>query len=328
MKTKILNLLRNSGEYISGQELCDRLGVSRTAVWKAVNQLKEDGYKIEAVRNKGYKLKESPDVLNENELKNGMHTVWAGQNLYYFEKTGSTNNDAKRFAEEGAPHGTLVVADYQENGKGRRGRMWQAPAGVNVYFTLVLRPSLLPEKASMLTLVMAYSVAKAINRQTGLDAGIKWPNDIVVGKKKVCGILTEMSLQMEEKTIQHVVIGVGININQREFPEEIKETAGSLLLAGGKTVSRAGVVQKVMGEFEKDYEMFMSAENLTGFLDGYNALLLNRDKQVKVLDPKGAFTGIARGINSRGELLVERENGQTESIYAGEVSIRGLYGYV
>ncbi len=328
MKTTILNLLRNSGEYISGQELCDSLGVSRTAVWKAVNQLKEEGYKIEAVRNKGYKLKESPDVLNENELKNGMHTVWAGQNLYYFEKTGSTNNDAKRFAEEGAPHGTLVVADYQENGKGRRGRMWQAPAGVNVYFTLVLRPSLLPEKASMLTLVMAYSVAKAINRQTGLDAGIKWPNDIVVGKKKVCGILTEMSLQMEEKTIQHVVIGVGININQREFPKEIKETAGSLLLAGGKTVSRAGIVQKVMEEFEKDYEMFMSAENLTGFLDGYNALLLNRDKQVKVLDPKGAFTGVARGINSRGELLVERENGQTENIYAGEVSIRGLYSYV
>lgn len=328
MKTKILALLRESSEYISGQELCDRFGVSRTAVWKAVKQLKEEGYRIEAVQNKGYKLMESPDVLSENELKNGMNTTWAGQTLYYFEKTGSTNTDAKRYAEEGAPHGTLIVADFQQNGRGRRGRMWQAPAGCNVYFTIVLRPNLKPDKASMLTLVMALSVAKAVAAQSGLEAYIKWPNDIVVHKKKVCGILTEMTLEMETKEIQYVVIGVGININQKEFPEEIRETAGSLFMESGKEISRVGIVQKVMEFFEKDYEAFLQAGDMSGVREDYNRLLINRNSQVKVLDLQGDYTGIARGINDRGELLVEREDGKVENVYAGEVSVRGLYGYV
>ena len=328
MKTKILTLLKDSSDYISGQELCDRFGVSRTAVWKAVRQLKEEGYRIEAVQNKGYKLLESPDVLSEAELKNGMNTAWAGQKLYYFEKTGSTNTDAKRLAEEGAPHGTLVVTDFQESGRGRRGRQWQAPAGCNVFFTIVLRPELSADKASMLTLVMALSVAKAITAQSGLAAGIKWPNDIVVNGKKVCGILTEMTVEMEEKSIQYVVIGVGININQTEFPDEIKETAGSLLLAGGKAVPRTGIVQKVMEFFEKDYETFLQKGDMSGIMDEYNRLLVNRDRQVKVLDPKDTFEGTARGIDKKGDLLVERENGSVEAVYAGEVSVRGLYGYV
>jgi len=328
VKAKILTLLKGSSDYLSGQELCDRFGVSRTAVWKAVKQLKEEGYRIEAVQNKGYKLLESPDVLSEAELKNGMNTVWAGQTLCFLEKTGSTNVDAKRLAEEGAPHGTLVVADFQESGRGRRGRQWQAPAGCNVYFTIVLRPELSADKASMLTLVMALSVAKAITAQSGLKAGIKWPNDIVVNRKKVCGILTEMTVAMEEKTIQYVVIGVGINVNQKEFPDEIKENAGSLSNESGKSVPRAGMIQKVMEFFEKDYEAFLTAGDMSGIMEAYNCLLVNKDRQVKVLDPKDTFEGTARGIDKKGDLLVERENGSVEAVYAGEVSVRGLYGYV
>ena len=328
MKAQILTLLRNSGEYVSGQEICEHFGVSRTAVWKVVKQLKEEGYRIEAVPNKGYRLTDSCDVLNEEELKSRRETKWAGRTIYYFDKTGSTNIDAKKFAAEGAPHGTLVVADDQENGRGRRGRPWQSPAGSNAYFTIVLRPEFEPDKASMLTLVMAMSVAEAIGEYCKIKAQIKWPNDIVINKKKVCGILTEMEIALETNDIQYVVIGVGINTNQAEFPEEMREMAGSLLNEGGKKVSRAGIIMKVMERFEKNYETFADTKDLSCMMAEYNKMLVNKDRQVRVLDPKGEYTGMAKGINEKGELLVQRKDGQIEAVYAGEVSVRGLYSYV
>ncbi len=328
MKAEILSLLRNSGEYISGQEICERFGVSRTAVWKAVKQLKEEGYQIEAVQNKGYRMTDSSDVLNEEELKSRMKTKWAGQNVKYFDRTGSTNIDAKKFAAAGVSHGTLVVADNQENGRGRRGRSWQSPAGSNVYFTIVLRPVFEPDKASMLTLVMALSVTEAIENDCGIRAKIKWPNDIVINKKKICGILTEMEISLESNDIQFVVIGVGINTNQTEFPEEMKEMAGSLLSEGGKKISRAGIIAKVMECFEKNYEVFAEKKDLSPMMEAYNAALVNKDRQVRVLDPKGEYTGTAKGINEKGELLVQKKDGKIEEVYAGEVSVRGLYSYV
>ncbi|MFR6333789.1 MAG: biotin--[acetyl-CoA-carboxylase] ligase, partial [Eisenbergiella sp.] len=185
-------------EYISGQELCSRFGVSRTAVWKVINQLKEEGYEIEAVQNKGYRLKASPDVIGEIELGSRLQTRgeghWAGNSLIFYPSTGSTNIDAKRAAEDGAPEGTLVVTDCQNTGRGRRGRDWSSPQGCNLYFTLLLRPDCSPDQACMLTLVMALAVAEAVN-ELGLEAGIKWPNDIVLSGKKICGILTEMSAE-------------------------------------------------------------------------------------------------------------------------------------
>lgn len=328
MKLQILSLLRNSGEYLSGQEICERFGVSRTAVWKAVKQLKEEGYRIEAVQNKGYRLIDSLDVLNERELAGRMETKWAGRTVHYYEKTGSTNIDAKKLAAEGAAHGTIVVADDQENGRGRRGRSWHSPAGSNVYFTIVLRPEFEPDKASMLTLVMAMSVAEAIRNYCGIEALIKWPNDIVVNKKKVCGILTEMEIALETNDIQYVVIGVGINTNQETFPEDVREIAGSLVNEGGRKVSRAGMIQTVMERFEQNYENFLKEKDLSQMRQSYDALLVNKDRQVKVLDPKGEYTGIAKGIDERGELLVQKKDGQIAAVYAGEVSVRGLYGYV
>ncbi len=328
-KSDILALLRNSKDYVSGQQLCTQFGVSRTAVWKAINQLKEDGYQIEAVSHKGYRLLESPDILSESEILSRLTTDWAGRTLHYFNETGSTNIDAKRYAEEGESHGTTVVANMQSAGRGRRGRLWQSPAGSAIYMTIMLKPQFIPDKASMLTLVMALSVADAIVEVTGLSAGIKWPNDIVVNKKKVCGILTEMNAELDY--IQYVVIGVGINVNNNspeEFPEEIRQTATSLKIETGMQISRAALLERVLAHFEKNYDIFTKTLDLSALMKAYDARLLNMNAEVRVLDPKGEYTGIARGINPAGELLVEKENGEVVPVYAGEVSVRGLYGYI
>ena len=264
--------------------------------------------------------------MNRLEIHNFKNTKWIGKSNYYHEKTGSTNLDAKQLAEERAPHGTLVVAEEQTDARGRRGRSWQAPAGSNIYFSLVLRPEFPAERASMLTLVMATSVARAVREQCGLKAEIKWPNDIVINKRKVCGILTEMTL--EARAIGYVVVGVGINVNQQEFPEDIRETATSLSRESGTMFSREELLQKIMEFFEADYENFLKTEDMSSLMEDYNAWLVNRDSQVKVLEPAGEYVGTAHGINENGELLVERENGQLEAVYAGEVSVRGIYGYV
>lgn len=331
-KSDILTLLRNSKDYVSGQQLCDQFGVSRTAVWKVINQLKEEGYEIESVPRKGYRLVETPkDILSKSEIASRLHTKWAGRKLYYLESTGSTNTDAKRLAEEGEPHGTTIVANMQTAGKGRRGRTWQSPAGANTYFTILLKPDFSPDKASMLTLVMALSVAEAIEEITGLKADIKWPNDIVVHKKKVVGMLTEMSTTPEMDEIQYVVIGVGTNVNYdspEDFPEELRPTATSLRMEAGHLINRAALTERMLARFEVNYEKFEETLDLSGLMDSYEKHLINVGAQVRVLDPAGEYTGISRGINAVGELLVEKENGETINVYAGEVSVRGLYGYV
>lgn len=331
-KSDILTLLRNSADYVSGQQLCDQFGVSRTAVWKVINQLKEEGYQIESVPRKGYRLLESPaDILSRSEIASRLHTKWAGRKLYYVDSTGSTNTDAKRYAEEGDPHGTTVVADMQTAGKGRRGRKWQSPSGINTYFTILLKPSFTPDKASMLTLVMALSVAEAIEEITELKADIKWPNDIVVNKRKVVGMLTEMSTTPEMDEIQYVVVGVGVNVNNssvEEFPEEIRQTATSLKIESGQQINRAILLEHILTRFEHNYEKFERTLDLSELIVDYQKHLVNVDAQVRVLDPAGEYIGISRGINKTGELIVEKEDGGVVNVYAGEVSVRGLYGYV
>ena len=326
MKAEILALLRENDKFVSGQELCNRFGVSRTAVWKVINQLKKEGYRIEAVQNKGYHMVSSPDLLSKYELESRMATAWLGKEIVYKETTGSTNADVRRMAEDGAENGLLVVADAQTSGKGRRGRQWESEKGTNLYFSMLLKPDIAPDKASMITLVAAYSVAKVIEKNTGLDAKIKWPNDIVVGKKKVCGILTEMN--MERDYIHHIVVGIGINVNEEKFPDEIRDMATSWKKEVGRIVSRANLLCDILLQFEKDYSAFLAAEDLKPFIDDYNKMLVNKGALVKVLDPKGEFSGIAGGINEEGMLIVFKENGQIEKVYAGEVSVRGMYGYV
>lgn len=326
MKTEILKLLRNSRDYISGQELCQQFGVSRTAVWKVINQLKEDGYEIDAITNKGYKLKSYPELLNEAEIASRMQTKWAGRNVVFLSQTDSTNGEARKLAEMGAEHGTVVVADSQTGGRGRRGRTWHSPKGTSIAMSMILKPRLETKAASMLTLLQAIAVARSIEEVCGLETKIKWPNDILIHEKKVCGILTEMNLEMTE--ISSIIIGTGINVNQEEFPADISQIATSLKIEKKRTISRGDLIERSCEIFEDIYESFSREQNLFFLLEEYNERLISRDRKVRVLDPQGEFEGTALGIDPYGELLVKKENGEIVSVYAGEVSVRGVYGYV
>lgn len=326
MKEEILRLLRSADGYISGQELCNRFGVSRTAVWKAINQLKEAGYEIEAQQNKGYRLMSAPDLMTEAEIKSLMHTEWVAKEVLYFDTIDSTNTKAQELAEKGYPSGTLVVADKQESGKGRRGRSWVSPSGTGIFMTLMIKPDINPNNASMLTLVAALAVAKAITSVTGEEALIKWPNDIVVNSKKVCGILTEMNAQFDY--INHIVVGIGINVHNESFPEEISQMASSLMIeAGGKRFHRAQIIADTMSYFEQYYDTFLKTQDLSALVREYDELLVNMNKAVRVLDPKEPFDGKAMGITPKGELIVDTWESR-KLVSSGEVSVRGIYGYV
>lgn len=326
MKERLLDLLRNAEGYVSGQKICEILGVSRTAVWKYVQQLEKDGYVIDAVRNKGYCLKEGCDILSLYELEHSMETERMGQTLVYADVLDSTNMEAKRQAENGAPEGTLVVADCQEAGRGRLGRTWSSPSGCGLWMSLILRPSFPPTQASMVTLVGAMAVMEGIQETSGIEAMIKWPNDLVVDGKKVCGILTEMSL--EEDRIRHIVMGIGINVNNTSFPEELQEKAIAISMITEKKISRAKLAAAVCKSFEYYYQKFLEDGDLRRIIDAYNARLVNRGQQVVISDGTGQFTCVSAGVDATGALLVTKEDGSAEAITSGEVSVRGIYGYV
>ena len=326
MKKEILRMLREADGYISGQELCDKFGVSRTAVWKAINSLKEHGYEIEAAQKKGYRIVSVPDVITVEELQSIRKTTWAGQKIEYYDEIDSTNTKAKELAEKGYPSGTLVVADRQLAGKGRRGRSWESPAGTGIFMTLMIKPDINPNNASMLTLVAAMAVARAIMDVTGALAQIKWPNDIVMNGKKICGILTEMSAQFDY--INHIVIGIGVNVHNEEFPEEIAHMASSLMLeCDGKKFRRADLIEKMLEYFEQYYEVFLQTEDLSALEKEYDSMLVNLHKKVRVLDSKEPFEGTAMGITKKGELVVDTWSSR-KLVSSGEVSVRGIYGYV
>lgn len=268
----------------------------------------------------------NPDVLNPEEIQKYLHTKWLGRNLRHEESVDSTNNYVKSLARQGASHGTVALAEEQTSGKGRMGRGWVMPKGSSVAMSCLLRPDFAPEKASMLTLLMGLSVAQACESLYSLEAWIKWPNDIVISGKKICGILTEMDA--EPGQIHSVVIGVGINGNLMEFPEELQDKAASLQQALGHVIDRASLAAAVLDTFEKNYEKFCLSADLSGFQEEYNKILINRNRQVKVLQSGRMLQGTARGINAQGELLVEKEDQTVVKVCAGEVSVRGLDGYV
>lgn len=247
------------------------------------------------------------------------------------QEVDSTNNEAKRGAGLGAADGTLYIAETQTGGKGRRGRQWSSPPGSGIFMSLLLKPGISPDNASMLTIVAAMAVASSIEhvlRENNCTAEchIKWPNDIVINRKKVCGILTEMSTGLQD--INYVVIGIGINVNTKGFDEELKLTASSLYLETGICFDRNDIVTAFAKEFTKYYKQFLCTQDLSGLMAEYNGRLANVGKQVKVIDVKQSFTGTALGIDSRGELIVLQEDGSRTLVSAGEVSVRGLYGYV
>ncbi len=248
-----------------------------------------------------------------------------GSSLLIRDVTDSTNLDVRRAAERGSAHGFVAVAEQQTAGKGRRGRFWVSPPGENLYFSMLLRPRFTPDEASMLTPVMAIAVAQAA-RGIGLDAKIKWPNDVVIGGKKVCGILTELFFQEENRF--YVVIGTGINVNQVSFPEEIRDKATSFFREKKELTDREALLAAVLHLFAEYYGRLEECRDLSGLRSIYESLLVNLHARVEVLDPQGAWRGVAEGIDDRGELLVRHEDGRLEAVFAGEVSVRGIYGYV
>ena len=263
-------------------------------------------------------------IYNETTIADQIHTKWAGKTVHFARETDSTNLWIKRLAKEGASEGTLALAEFQSAGRGRLGRSWEVPEGTSVMMSILLRPKFEPQYAPTLTLVMGMAVAKAV-KNLGFDVSIKWPNDVVVSHKKICGILTEMGVR--DGKIDYAVIGVGIYVNIREFPEEMADKATSLYLESGREFDRSQIPGLVMEAFEKYYEKFAATCDLSGLKEEYESILANYNQPVRVL-AKEPYEGVARGITDGGELLVEKTDGTIVAVSAGEVSVRGLYSYV
>ena len=261
----------------------------------------------------------------KTEILNQLETAWAGKTCLCFPALESTNDYAKELAKQECVHGTLIVADTQTAGKGRRGRVWKSPKGTTISMSLCLEPKLPTEKVSGITLAAALSVAEAIFDLTGKRAQIKWPNDIVLNGRKICGILTELVFRKE---IYAVIVGVGINVNTEQFPEEIQEVASSLKRECGREFSRETLIAAILKYFERFFESYKNTQDLRLLREDYEAMLANKGKEVLVLDPQGSYTGIAKGITDSGNLVVMCEDGSEKEVYSGEVSVRGLYGYV
>ena len=325
MKNRIINILKSSPDFISGQEICSRLGVSRTAVWKHINILKEEGYVIESVSRKGYRLLQSPDLITREEIGKYLPDGLPGGEIYCYDSVDSTNEEAKR-AVGYAPDRSVFVANQQTAGKGRRGRTWISPKGEDLFFSLLLRPDIPPESASMLTLVAAMAAAEVAKRYSRESCQIKWPNDIVLHNRKICGILTEMGAEMGE--ISYVIIGVGFNLNRMEFEEDIVSMATSIRKETGERITRAAFLADFLAEFMKRFEIFLREGDLRPFVKEYDSHLINVGKEVKIVSRQGTRIRTALGINEKGELRIQDELGREETVFTGEVSVRGLYGYV
>lgn len=319
---RILELLRRQEGFLSGEDIGRELSITRAAVWKGIKKLREEGYEIEAVTNRGYRLTNPETMYNKRELEQGLKTKTMGQSIYFYEETDTTNNRARELAQEGAPEGTLVVAEKQTAGRGRRGKVWESPLGTGIWMSLVLRPQIMPAEASVLTLLCGLATAEAIEAETGLSAGIKWPNDILINGKKAVGILTEMDCEMSQ--VHFVIPGIGINVNTASFPPEIVDIATSLYLECGKTVSRRRLVHKVLERLEEHYETFLRTGSFTAMLEDYRKHCITLGKEVHVLG-REPFFAEALDITPEGELLVRRaDNGKEEVVFSGEVSIRGV----
>lgn len=270
------------------------------------------------------------DKIDITSLKEALNTRSLGREILFFEQLDSTNTQAKRLikeeAEEKVGHGLLILAEEQTSGRGRLGRDWSSPKRGGIWMSFVLNPRLPAESCPMLTLVAAVAVNEAIRRVSGLDSFIKWPNDIVINAKKVCGILTEATGLLSEGP--NIILGIGINANRKDFPGELGLSATSLSLEGEKDINRSLLIAEICNSLEKYYEEFTEQGDLTGLKAEYEKYLINRGKQVRVLAKDGEYTGTALGINGQGGLLVETKEKEITTVVSGEVSVRGIFGYV
>ncbi|AEY64423.1 biotin--[acetyl-CoA-carboxylase] ligase [Clostridium sp. BNL1100] len=325
MKNQILKILKEEDKYISGEDISKALDVSRTAVWKHINELRKDGYTIESSSKKGYRFLKAPDILDKREIDIPQGQM-IGADIQHFEEVDSTNNYAKKIANEGCAHGTVVVADRQTTGRGRIGRQWQSDTSEGIWFSIVLRPELEPENIQVITLAASVAVVEAIKETQGIVCGIKWPNDIILDGRKLGGILTELSA--EPGHVNYVVVGIGINANQdsEHFDYEIRQKAISLKMYEGKTVSRSNLLGCILTNFEKIYKSVLLGKNQE-IIDRWTEYSVTIGKEVKVAYKDVEYIGTAQSVASDGRLIVQCKDGVTREISAGEIQVRGLLGY-
>ena len=322
MNEKVFEILQNSTEYVSGQDISKELNVSRQAVWKAINSLKEMGFEIDSVTNKGYKVLSSPKNICELALKNCLDTNSLGKNIVVLDTTDSTNNNLKKLARNGAVDGTVVVAREQTSGKGRLGRSWISNKDENLTFSVLLRPNISPMEVSAITPIAGLAVCKAINETFQINCKIKWPNDIIAGNKKLVGILTEMSAEMD--AVDFIVIGIGINLDQAEFDDEIKHKATSVFLETNKKIDKNKFLANVLKYIEDEFASCNYRFTEQNIME-YKNLCATINKQVGFYKNGEQKTGTAVDINSKGELVVRLDDQSLHIVNSGEVTIQGIY---
>ena len=321
MKESILGVLKGHKKegFVSGEELSRQFQVSRTAIWKHIRALKEEGYEIESIPRCGYKLVAVPDMLYPQEIKPLLTTEIIGTKIHHFEEVTSTNDVIKQLADKGAPEGTIVVCEEQLAGKGRLGRTWFSPRGAGVWCSVLLRPSIMPQHASKLTLLGAVAVAQGIRNQCGITSGIKWPNDLLFQGKKVCGLLTEM--RAEQDSVEYVVIGFGINVKNIGFPEDVSCKAISLEQMVGGEISRKELLAEILASIESNYLLFLE-QGFTPIKEQWEQFNITLGNKVVLSSPGQRVTGTAVRLGDEGQLVIKSVKGEERAYYAGEVTLR------
>jgi len=320
---KLLNLLRQAKDYISGEELSDRLAVSRTAIWKRIGSLKKEGFNIEASTKKGYRLVQSEDLYGKISIQSMVTTNILGRNLKFYHEVDSTSNVLKKLAADNAPEGTVVISDIQTAGRGRRGRTWMSAPGLGIWMSVLLKPNLHPSQVQTLTLASSVAVIRALESLDIEIPGIKWPNDILIGGKKVCGILTELSAEAEK--VEWVVIGIGLNVNHDhdDFPNDIKDIATSLRLSGRtqEPFNRSEIAAGIINELEAVYMEFL--EKGPGWVaEEWKKRNVTLGKRVELVSQTGVTEAEAVDITPDGRLIVRYDDGRNGEVLSGEISLR------
>ena len=323
MIEKILNILKNNKEFVSGENIAKSLNVSRAAIWKNISKLKNMGYNIVSVTNKGYLLLEEELLFNKLEIEKEIDTFVLGKKVYFFDEITSTNEYAKKLANDNANEGTIVISDSQTNGKGRLDKNWVSNKGDGIFLSLILNPNIELFSVTQITLLAGICVCNTIKMCTNLDAKIKWPNDIIINNKKVCGILTEVSAQIDK--VSHIILGIGINVNNESFDESIKNKATSIFLETGNKLERQKIIGYFLKEFENKYFKYKQEKNFLTFLDEYKNLCVNIGKEVKVIYCDKEITGVVLDISPLGEIILKTKK-ETLKIVSGEVSLRNANG--
>jgi len=322
-KDRILTMLTSrKGRFVSGEKISEELGISRTAVWKHILKLKEEGHNIRSINRLGYQLVNSGDIYDRSTIISKLNTKLLGRNLYFFDTIDSTNNELKRMAANGASEGTVVVSACQTGGRGRRGRQWQSDADVGIYMSVLLRPELSPSAVQSITLLASGAVCKALEKYVPDKLGIKWPNDILINNRKVCGILTEMTSEPDK--VQAIILGIGLNVwnKEEDFKDGLDKTATSLCLNTDRELSRSLLVADILRELEDLYLGFVEKGKTSEFMDIWRSFSITIGRDIIVYQGDNKWRAKALDVLDDGRLLVETPDGKRLTILSGEISIR------